>query len=295
MIFHSRKQELFKPIKRSPPMLAVAITQDGNHALSTGLDFVLRKWDLLSGKCTHTWEAGGPLNAITVSPDGKWALTSTVMGALQWDLKGWQFMRSFLTYKGGTEDVAYADKLGMIIGAGEDSLIYRWDIESGEKHKPLADHKYPISALAVVEKDNLLISGDSSGELRLWDLSSGDCLGSWRAHDSKVTDLAILSQSRQVISVSQETLIRTWDLDTGEPLQELSGHTGWIEALAVSKQENWMLSVGEDGLRLWDLKNYCDVYSDNSIDISCLALSTDEKFVVTGGRDGHLSVWPIDL
>ena len=77
-----QKQELFKPIKRSPPMLAVAIIPDGESALSTGLDFVLRKWNLLLAECTHSWEAGGPLNAIAVGPSGEWILASTVMGTL---------------------------------------------------------------------------------------------------------------------------------------------------------------------------------------------------------------------
>jgi len=293
MNFQLNQQELFKPIKRSPPMLAVAITPNGDCALSSGLDFVLRMWDLGSGECTQTWEAGGPLSAIAGSPNREWILLSTVMGALQWDLEQWQFMRSFMTFKGGTEDLVYADKLGMVIGAGEDSLIYRWDIETGEKQNPLADHMYPVSALAVIEKDNLLLSGDSSGELRLWGLSSGDCLGAWQAHDSKITDLAILSRSGKLISVSQEMQIRTWDLDTGKPLQEMSGHTGWINALAVSEEENWMLTGGEDGIRIWDLGTYQNVYSDASMDIACLALSPDEQLAISGGRDGSLSIWSL--
>jgi len=272
-------------------MLAVAITPDGDYALSSGLDFVLRKWDLRSGGYTHSCEAGGPLNAITVSPDGEWALLSTVMGAVQWDLHRWQFIRSFLTYKGRTDDLAYSDELGMVIGVGEDTLIYRWDLETGEKHEPLVDHQYPVSALSLGKNNDTLLSGDSSGNLRFLDLSTGECLLTWQGHEGKITDHALLSHSRQVITASQDALIKIWDLDTGDQLQELSSHTGWVEALAVSEQEKWMVSAGEDGIRIWDLVNHQNIYADNSVDISCLALSPDEQYAINGSRDGSLSIW----
>ena len=59
MNYQLLKQDLFKPIKRSPPTLAVAISPDGNYALSSGLDFTMRKWDLHAGECIQSWEVGG--------------------------------------------------------------------------------------------------------------------------------------------------------------------------------------------------------------------------------------------
>ena len=61
--------------------------------------------------------------------------------------------------------------------------------------------------------------------------------------------------------------------------------------MAVSKQENWMLTGGEDGLRLLDLENNQCVLSDDSAEVSCLALSMDEKKAISGSRDGSLSMW----
>ena len=274
-------------------MLAIAITPDAEYALSSGLDFILRKWDLRSGECSHTWEAGGPLNAILVSPSGEWALLGAVQGVVQWNMQSWQPTRSFWTYKAAIDDVAYVDELGMVLGAGNDTLIHRWDLETGEDYNPLVEHQHPVSALSVGNNSDHLLSADSSGYLRLWDLSTGECLLIWQGHERKITDLALLPHSRRVISVSQGKLIKIWDLRSGQQLQVLSGHTGWINALAVSEQENWMLSGGEDGLRIWDLESNQNVHSENSVDISCLTLSPNEQSAISGGRDGHLSLWTI--
>ena len=295
MKFNLSRPILSEPVSSDPPMLAVAISPDGEFALSSGLDFTLRRWKVQLGKCTHTWQAGGPLNAITVMPDGEKALISSVMGALLWDLSRWQFIRSYLTNYGGTYDIAYSECMGMVIGAGEDSLIYRWDFESGEKYKPLVDHQYPVSTLAVSDRTNLILSGDSSGEIRLWELSSGDPLAAWQGHDNLITDLAVLPQYRKLVSASHEPQIKIWDLDSGEKLNELSDHTGRVTALAASKDENWMLSAGEDGIRIWDLENYRCLYSDPSDQISCLALRADDKVAISGSRDGGLSIWSLQF
>jgi WD40 repeat protein len=293
MAIHISRKELNWSPKLNSPILAVGIAPGGNQALSSGLDFVLRQWDLRSGGCTHSWDAGGPLNAVTIHPNGKWALVSTVMGALLWDLRHWQFIRSYRTNYGGTDDIAYSEELGMVVGAGDDSLVYRWDIESGERHSPLAAHRYPVSALDVSDEANLLTSGDSSGEIRLWALSSGDPLAAWQGHDSRISDLAILPRSRQLVSAAHGPLVKVWDLDSGEHLQEMSAGKGWVNTLAVSKHEEWMLSAGDDGLRIMDLKDYQCVHSDDSVDISCLALSADGQMAISGSRDGSLSTWSI--
>jgi WD40 repeat protein len=293
MAIHISRKELNWSLEINFPILAMAITTDGKNAISSGLDFTMRKWDLHAVECAQSWDAGGPLNAITIHPNGIWTLVSTVMGALRWDLARWHFIRSYQTNYGGTDDIAYAEQLGMVIGAGEDSLVYRWDIESGEQYKSLVDHRYPVSALAISDYANLLLSGDSSGEIRLWELSSGDPLAAWQGHDNRISDLAVLPQTRKLVSAAQESLIKVWDLDSGELLQEMSAGKGWVNALAVSQHEEWMLSAGKDGLRIWELEDYQCVHSDGSVDISCLALSADDRFAIGGSRYGSLSTWSI--
>ncbi|MFN2215164.1 MAG: WD40 repeat domain-containing protein [Anaerolineales bacterium] len=291
MKFRLQRAELFKPKSKSAPVLSVAITPDGNFAFSSGLDFVLREWDLRSRECTRSWEAGGPLNAIMVTPCGKWILASTVMGVLQWDLQRWYFVRAFIANEGGTEDIAYSKKLGMLVGAGEDSLIYRWDLESGEKYPTLGEHQYPVSALSLGEHGELLFSGDSGGEIRVWDLASGKCMNVWQGHRGKITNLAFLPRTQRVVSSSWETGIKIWDLNSGTLLFELTDHTVCMETPAVSGMENWLITGGENGIYIWDLEKQKNIYHNPSANISCLALRHDHQHIISGSRDGSLSTW----
>lgn len=291
MKFQLNRRILSDPVSRDPPILAVAISPDGEFALSSGLDFTLRRWEVQPGECTHTWQAGGPLYAITIIPGGEKALISTVMGAMLWDVKGWQFVRSFFTHYGGTYDIGYAQGLNMVVGAGEDSQIYRWDFETEEKYQPLRGHRTPVTALAMSDDSNLLISGDSSGEVRCWDVKSGECLLTWQGHESKISDIQLLSRSEQAVTVSQGEPVKHWYIKNGKLLLKYPNPQHWIETLAVSKQGNWMLSAGEGGLQVWDLSNQMKILEVDSPGITSLVLSPDNTFAVTGGQDGSLVVW----
>ena len=48
----------------------VAVTPDGRQAISASGDHTLKVWDLASGHCLATFQAGEMLTTCTVAPDG---------------------------------------------------------------------------------------------------------------------------------------------------------------------------------------------------------------------------------
>jgi WD40 repeat protein len=274
--------------------LALTVCPDGWSALSAGLDFTLRLWDLEAGACTQKWQARGPISSIAVDPRGAWALLGGVRGVIWWDLESWDLRDSpgFWTHRGRVTAVAYAAPLGMVLGASEDLAIYRWELNTGSALEPLRGHRRTPSALAVDRCGHIAVSGDSAGQLRLWDLEAGVCMRAWQGHDDRISDLAISASAELAISASCDRSIRLWHLPRGGRTRTLQGHTTEVTALVVSTTGRWAVSGGDDGLRMWGLDKgrYVNRLDDSAV--ATLALTPDEAYVVASYRSDALSLWP---
>jgi WD40 repeat protein len=274
----------------------LAVCPDGRHALSSGLDFSLRLWDLEAGTCTRVWKAGGPINSIAVDPEGAWTLLGAVRGVIWWDLETWNLRRPspFWTRKGQITAVACAAATGMVLGASEDLAIYRWDLNTASPLDPLLGHRWTPSALAVEARGDVAVSGDTSGQLRLWDLETGACLRAWQGHAGSVTDLAISASGAFAASASRDRRIRIWDLPSAECARTLEGHTEPVTAVAVSAGGRELVSGGDDSLRIWDLDQPRRQRCLDDSPVAALALTPDGTWVVTSHVCDELWIRPIE-
>jgi hypothetical protein len=75
---------------------AVAITPDGQAAVSASSDHTLKVWDLKSGTLRHSLEGhSGDVNAVAVTPDGQAAVSASRDHTLKvWDLKSGTLLHS---------------------------------------------------------------------------------------------------------------------------------------------------------------------------------------------------------
>ena len=109
---------------------AVAVTPDGNRAISASLDRTLRVWDLESGQSLYTLEGHkSPVLIRSPSPDGERA-----------------------------------------ISASSDRTLRVWDLESGQSVRTLEGHLDAVNAVAVTPDGERAISASSDRTLRVWDL-----------------------------------------------------------------------------------------------------------------------------
>ncbi len=111
---------------------AVAITPDGQRAVSASLDYTLKIWDLVSGQ---------PINTLAGHTNG---VSSVAIGP------------------GGT----------LAVSASHDRTVRVWDLDSGEEKDCLAGHASSVRAVTVSRGGRLAISASMDGTLRVWDLAA---------------------------------------------------------------------------------------------------------------------------
>ena len=151
---------------------------------------------------------GGPVKAVTVSRDGRRALTGSFdYSAMLWDL---------------TKSPA--------------KPLLRLD-----------DHDGAVNAVAFVPGARLLSAGDDA-IVRLWDQKTGKLLHRFTGHRAKIIALAVSRDARLAASASWDRTARLWHLDTGKPGPVLAkGHKGPVNAVLIGPDGTYAYTGGYDG------------------------------------------------
>jgi WD40 repeat protein len=117
-------------------------------------------------------------------------------------------------------------------------------------------------------------------------------------HEFTVWSLAITQDGLTVVSGGQDATIRLWDVTTGKEMHKFLGHNGPVYGLVLMPDDNRLVSIADKDLavKIWDFetKSLKTSLAPNSAHINAVAVSPDQRFIVTGGDDGIVRFWDVD-
>jgi WD40 repeat protein len=161
---------------------AVAITPDGQRAVSASDDCTLRIWDLASGATLRTLEGHTHwVIAVAITPDGQRAVSASC-----------------------------------------DRTLRIWDIASGATLRTLEGHTGSVSAVPITPDGQRAVSASYDRTLRIWDIASGATLRTLEGHTNWVSAVTITPDGQRAVSASHDRTVRAWDLGTGESIATFS-------------------------------------------------------------------------
>lgn len=122
-------------------------------------------------------------------------------------------------------------------------------------------HKGAVSALALGRTGRYVTSAGSHGEVRAWNLQSRALLSDTLIHSTAVMGLAAYADGQRVLSVAHDRRLVETDLRAGK-LRSLHESSGSIVALALSPDERLIVTLGtENALCFWDLLKTLPVHT----------------------------------
>ncbi|HMA33857.1 MAG TPA: effector-associated domain EAD1-containing protein, partial [Chloroflexia bacterium] len=277
---------------------AVAVTPDGQRAVSASNDQTLRVWDLATGarRATLAGHTGG-VRAVAVTPDGQRAISASRDQTLRiWDLGMGRARPTRAGHTRGVSAVAVTPDGQRAVSASNDHTLRVWDLGTGQALHTLAGHTREVTAVGVTPDGQRAVSVSWDRTLRVWDLGTGQTLHTLAGHTGGVRAVAVTPDGQRAVSASQDGTLRVWDLTSGQALHTLAGHTAAVRAVAVTPDGQCAVSASQDGtLRVWDLGTgqVLHTLAGYTGPVTAVAVTPDGQRVVSAADDHTPRVWDL--
>jgi guanine nucleotide-binding protein subunit beta-2-like 1 protein len=202
----------------------VAISSDGQFALSGSWDATLRLWDLKSGQTTRRF-VGHTKDVLSVafSQDNR----QIVSGSRDKSINLWNTLgqcKYSITEDGHKEWVSCVRfspniQTPLIVSAGWDKIVKVWNLNQCKLRTNLIGHTGYVNTVTVSPDGSLCASGGKDGTAMLWDLNEGKHLSSLEAGET--IHALCFSPIRYWLCAATASVIKIWDLESKFQVDEL--------------------------------------------------------------------------
>lgn len=295
---------------------SVSFSPDGKLLVSTGINDVVRFFDVETGDLVRTVESVGMVRAALISPDGRRLVIDASGQVHLYDLETDRRVLDPKVQKSGGHGIAFSPNGRVFASSGRGEPVQIWDSETGdaildlhigddnydaEGHGPVAFS--PNGALLACTAFGQDQSG-YNGEIVLFDLAKGAVKSRWRAlHEGQLVSLEFLDDNtlissgalnRQRPTVSR---IQLWDLSKMLLEHEFQLEEGealeGVARMVLSHDRKLMVTMHTDKIVIWDtvgrkaqqlLRMPKDSFRFRQHFIQSLAISSDNRFVAAAGK-----------
>jgi guanine nucleotide-binding protein subunit beta-2-like 1 protein len=202
----------------------VAISSDGQFALSGSWDGTLRLWDLNTGTTTRNFY-GHTKDVLSVafSADNRQIVSGSRDKAINlWNTLGQcKFVITEEGHKEWVSCVRFSPNLAtpLIVSAGWDKMVKVWNLTVCKLRTNLIGHTGYVNTVTVSPDGSLCASGGKDGTAMLWDLNEGRHLSSLDAGD--IIHALVFSPIRYWLCAATASAIKIWDLESKVCVDEL--------------------------------------------------------------------------
>ncbi len=268
--FDLETEKIIKQFKAPGNIKSLAISADGDHALTGSMNGDVIYWNLDTGDhYTLKGTTNGSVYAVSFSADGKYALAGSDHGTVCcWDLATRNVTKQLISGSEGygeavTSITVSADGKQACVGTRRHS-IYMYDLMSdGDTITPKKSF-WGQNNDHLTDPCNMPVKFSSDCQYAISKLQSSKQLSTLAepftrkllVYLNDAPSLALSSDGKQALSggFAYNARVRLWNLTTSEMLLDLKGHTGEIYAVTMSPSGKLLISASYDRtVRLWDL------------------------------------------
>jgi WD40 repeat protein len=283
---------------------SIVFSPDQKYILSGSLDGIIL-WDIATGQLIRTSEGvfDGLVHPVTISPDGKYALSSSRDRRILklWDIATDQVLKVFEGHSSDIEFVIFSPN-GEYALSGSNSGVILWDIATGQMfrtiqmRRTLTGHTHFVESIAISPDGKYILSGSMDETLKLWDITTGNMIRTFTGHTDRVGSVSFSPNGEQVVSGSYDNTIKLWDVSTGQKVRTFEGHASSIWSVAFSPDGEQVVSGSWDKtIKLWDIATGREVrtFEGHTQYVLSVSFSPDGKYILSGSGDDTLKLWDI--
>jgi WD40 repeat protein len=277
----------------------VAITPDGNKAISASRDRTLKVWDIRRGTQLHELKGHKEwVSRVVITPDGHRAISSSGDKTLMvWDIDQGTPLQTLTGHNDVIWAVAVTPDGQRAVSASGDRTLKVWDIEQGKELYTLTGHGAWVTKVVLTPDGKQAISASSDKTLKVWDIEQGKELYTLTGHNNSVTDVALSPDGTQAVSASADQTLKVWDIQQGKLLNTLTGHRGWVTSVAIASDGKQAVSASSDQtLKVWDLGGAIALhtFAGHHAWVTAIAILPKTARLISASFEGPPKLWSLN-
>jgi len=241
----------------------------------------------------------GSVSSVAISPDGKYALSSSKSMKL-WDITTGREIRTFEGHSRPITSVAFSPSSKLALSGSLDNTLKLWDITTGKNLKTFSGHTDVVESVAYSHDGAYALSGSKDGNVKLWDITSGKEVRTFNDNinsDTRLTSVTSITLSyddQYALSADRGGYIKLWDLASGDMISSIRTRTR-VYSVALSHDGNMAFTGGSKDLMIWDMISGKKIrtLTGHSRGITSIVLSLDGLSIISGSYDETIKIWDI--
>lgn len=268
---------------------SVAFSNDGKQLVAGSWDGTAKLWSLDGeGSLLTSLKHNDGIQSVAWFGRESAIFTACHDGLVRlWATSG-ELIREYKGHGGWIWSLCLSEDENYLVSGSTGGEALLWPLKSLES-RLIQAHEGPVWGLAFSPDGQVLASAGEDRTVKLWSLD-GRLLSTFFGHMDPAKDVAFAPDGQSIASVGNDQVARFWKRD-GTPIRAGNIHNGRLESIIFSGDGQHYFTAG------WDTRAYCwdlrdsvtNIYAGHRSHILDMALSPDEKWLLTGSR-GKLGI-----
>jgi WD40 repeat protein len=275
---------------------SVAISYDDRHAISSSghkgstEENFIRVWDISTKAQIFILKGHFNLiNSLSVTADNKFIVSgSKDMTVRLWNLENGSEEYVLEKHSKGINFVVAAQ---LYIISADDHTIILWNYATKSLENMINLEDKLIYSISSNDSGRIVFVG-LHGSIRVYDTVFNTSVGHLLGHVYPICSMSKVIQNKYILSLCRDSKLILWNINSLKQENYCELSTGCI-SLGVNTQG--VILIGDRYRKLFILStkdlNTINEFCVHIFPISCLSISIDTKYIVSGSRDCSVRVW----
>lgn len=308
ILCHWRNKSLpFIPLKHGGLVGDVGFSPDGSLCFTVSEDGTARVWNSTSGKpVSPPLEHGAPVCCALFCPNGRDLLTGDNQGVLRrWNVDSGQNHGVVGNLPGSIKAIRISadGRLLTALANGHDpnslsrerAVVGLWNMKSLLPQGHPIFLPGPITAFEFCRDGRLLAMADPAGLVTLLSTAPWPSAPQVLRPQSSARSIQFSRDGTRLLTASANGSVRIWsttpEMEVMAGMSVIGASKAWFVA-----DDRWILTSGRNGIaQIWDTESANPIFPPFTHDdyIRIAAVTPDRQWLLTGGLDRYLKVWPL--
>lgn len=159
----------------------------------------------------------------------------------------------------------------------------------------LTGHSEAVSSVAITADGKHIVSGSYDGTVKIWSFEERKEVATLPSHGKGVNSVAITTDTKHIISASRGGIVAIWSFEDKKEVDSFTvvSDFPYRTLIALLPDKKHIVVRSPLTVKIWSIKERKVVGSLND-PITAIAVSTNGKYIFTGGGNSTVKIWSFE-